>query len=143
MLSEGVNLAVHELPRSSILSSLWQFCFIFCWVMMHYFRSTTGLRLAVAGYSDRWWWSVHSVKKGDIIPKKVSHNRAVNKSPTKRPFHFALPNNFSRMPNKFWIWHHFFHCGLCPKLFLVLIWLSFTYTPIDGTGSPYQKQRHL
>ena len=25
----------------------------FCRVMMHYFRSTTGLRLAVAGYSDR------------------------------------------------------------------------------------------
>jgi len=35
-----------------------------------YFRSTTGLRLAVAGYSDRWW-SVHSVKKGGHYTKEI------------------------------------------------------------------------
>ena len=33
----------------------------------------------------------------------------------KRSFNFSLPNSFSRMPHIFWIWHHFFHCGLCSK----------------------------
>ena len=38
------------------------------------------------------------------------------------------------MLNKFWIWHHFFHCGLCPKLFLVCIRFSLICAPIDGTA---------
>ena len=38
------------------------------------------------------------------------------------------------MPNKLWIWHHFFQCGLCPKLVLVYIWFSLMYTPIDSAG---------
>ena len=61
----------------------------------------------------------------------------------KRLFNFALLNNFSRMTNKFWIWRHFFHCDLFPKLVLVCIWFSLIYTPIDGAGSTYQKQSHL
>ena len=53
---------------------------------------------------------------------------------------FALLNNFSRMPNNFWIWRHFFHRSICPKLVLVYIWFRLIYTPIDGAGSPYPKQ---
>ena len=71
-----------------------------------------------------------------ICPMK---NGLQKSSPYQRSSYFALPNNICTMSNKFWIWCHFFHCGLCPKWVLVCIRFSLICTPIDGAGSPYQK----